>query len=333
MHCLRKIEQLLLVGFAFASLSQAVANDELTNTTADLSGRGIKVGDKTFDLKPIAEHALFVTHAYKGFINDGALTKDTNALVSAFADKHRPVIYLAFPGVTQGRDEGGPYMDLFSPTAAIFSDDGQHRVPYLADNVTVIGGALEACEQRTIDSLIHKYFQSQSGPFTINIPLSASYGSVVGNCRQPGNLSNYAVIREKLEKDPKQIPAIEALFPEEKKSLGPFLRYLKAIYSHDPAVRRKLLNALDGEVVAGELSPVLEIGTPRAEARVEVYLDDHLAFVEGSGTHVVRLKFWSTLDTYSKGVLDKLPSLSAQTSSGFLAPSAEPQTRDHGETH
>ncbi|UOF01369.1 hypothetical protein [Bdellovibrio reynosensis] len=124
-------------------------------------------------------HALLVVHATTEFDTTKTAAAGIDQLVQDFKSQGRPVIYLVSDQSEKGNSRW--YTADRSPDFAIFSEGGEHNLPIRANEVTVAGGffgstdTLNGCQTLAVKDAIRMHFESSEEPFTVHIPLKATY--------------------------------------------------------------------------------------------------------------------------------------------------------------
>ena len=127
----------------------------------------------------LANNPLIVVHASRVFDVKEMAEPGIDNIVAKFKAEKRPVIYLVNDQSAQGYSSW--YTGDHSPDYEIFSAGGEHNLPLLGDEVTVVGGFFgsydggRGCHMLATRDAIRMHFESSDRPFTVNLPLKAIF--------------------------------------------------------------------------------------------------------------------------------------------------------------
>jgi hypothetical protein len=132
---------------------------------------------------PIQKHPLIVVHASRAFdtIEYGytappavpATKGGTDLVIKRFKENGLPIFFL--DNWQDATNDCDWYTHDRTPTKTIFSSGGQHKLPIIHSEVTIVGGYAASCHGVAVDNAINQYFLTQKGPLTINLPLDAIF--------------------------------------------------------------------------------------------------------------------------------------------------------------
>ena len=127
----------------------------------------------------LANNPLIVVHASRVFDEDAVAAPGIDEVVAKFKAEKRPVIYLI--NDQSGEGYGDWYSGDHSPDYELFSIGGEHNLPLLADEVTIVGGffgsydGARGCQTLAVRDAIRMHFESSGRPFTVHMPLKAIF--------------------------------------------------------------------------------------------------------------------------------------------------------------
>ena len=127
----------------------------------------------------LANNPLIVVHASRIFDEKEMAAPGIDAVVAEFKAEKRPVIYLINDQSAWGY--GNWYPGDHSPDYELFSAGGEHNLPLIADEVTIVGGffgsydGARGCQTLATRDAIRMHFENSDRPFTVHMPLKAIF--------------------------------------------------------------------------------------------------------------------------------------------------------------
>jgi hypothetical protein len=144
------------------------------------------IGGKITPLHPtnqmpasLAEHALLVVHATTEDPESVQAINGIDKLIAEFKKAQRPVIFLR-DDITAAGDAAWITKDR-SPDYDLFSEGGEHNLPLVANEVTIVGGYFgsydgsRGCQTLAMRDAARMHFEKSKTALTIHMPVPALY--------------------------------------------------------------------------------------------------------------------------------------------------------------
>lgn len=173
--------------FALSSLALAIAAAGCTQPPdAESAAQGEVTAREPLvaahaSVPPLEQPSLVVVHASTEFDVDATAKAGIDRLVASFADKKLPTVYLVSDTTPAG--EAKWYTASRRPDYLVYSAGGEHNLPLVAPEVTLVGGFFGTADDRrgcyatALRNVVTSYFywQKRSAPLTIHMPVAAIY--------------------------------------------------------------------------------------------------------------------------------------------------------------
>jgi hypothetical protein len=236
---------------------------------------------------------LIVTHATEKWDFSSAAEANINEAISQFKGLSDPVVFLMDD---DGVNDKEWYTKDRSPTFALYSSSGEHDIPVLSSDVTVVGGYFGRCQTIATTDAISRYFRNQASPLQIHFPMNAIY--IQDN--QPDGQTNENQIRKtiRLADVKSQVELLEKNGNDEARA------YIDKHFSGSPAVSDDpflgfLNSTLFMDADGGNRGPLAQLGQAGPVSgkvdfqnfQFKVFVDGSQKEVLGVGSKVVELRF------------------------------------------